>query len=88
MSNDNFLPLPRSFDTEQMWNALKLLNRGSHTWTAKLQRTLYQSYLTGREAGMGDPGVAGLIKQGQQSMQVANMPEIERAIAQVVSHKV
>jgi len=83
----DFLPLPKQYDRQQMWRALERLNKGSHTWTAKLQRTLHQSYMTASEWAMSDLEPPRFI-ENRLPEHLARMPQVERAIAMVVSEKV
>lgn len=81
------LPLPKYFDKQQMWHALELLNKDSYTLTAELQRTMHDAWRVVRQAGMSDLDYPRQVET-KLPEPLQHMPQIERAIALIVSQKI
>lgn len=80
------LRLPKYYDKEQMWNAVEMMNKGSYTYTAKLQRTLHQAWENVREATMQNLEPPREIEMKLPD-NIERMPQVERAIALVINEQ-
>lgn len=83
----DYLPLPKAFDKEQMWEAIRMMNQNSFSMTDEMQRILYKAWRTSQEAGMTD------LKSAQQVTanlpdELESLPLAELSLALIVSEKV